>query len=62
VDNKIEALQDLLCSFGVFLVLWYGVFTKVILLQFFGYFLAYIVYLETQAKYFAWDRFMVVLL
>jgi hypothetical protein len=46
----------------VFLVLWYGVLIKVILLQFFWYFLACIVYLETQAKYFAWDRFMVVLL
>jgi hypothetical protein len=36
VDNKSEALEDLLCAFGVFLVLWYGVLTKVILLQFFG--------------------------
>jgi hypothetical protein len=62
VDNKSEALEDLLCSLGVFLVLWYGVLIKVILLQFFWYFLACIVYLETQAKYFAWDRFMVVLL
>jgi hypothetical protein len=36
VGNKSEALEDLLCAFRVFLVLGYGVLTKVILLQFFG--------------------------
>jgi hypothetical protein len=62
VGNKSEALEDLLYAFGVFLVQWYGIFTKVILPQIFGISLLAFFYLETQAKYFAWDRFMVVLL
>jgi hypothetical protein len=39
VDNKSEALENLLCAFGVFLVLLYGVLFEVILLQLFLVFL-----------------------